>query len=108
MVLELHVDEKVQSTCKAATGGCKFYYKEGATPKLKFIQPSVASPREVVNWYAIWRVSNTKDIKKLIIGGQNCNRFLLEDTDQPLNLNDAEEVSNKNWWENVPCELSPE
>jgi hypothetical protein len=90
--VELHVAEKVESKCRAAAG-CKFTFRESSTPYLKFISPSVSSPDGTVNWHGIWRVSDTSAIKKLVIGGFNCNRFLLEDTENPKNLNDGDEIN---------------
>jgi hypothetical protein len=56
--VELHVAEKVESKCRAAKG-CRFTFRESATPYLKFISPSVASPDETVNWNGMWRVNDT-------------------------------------------------
>lgn len=75
---------------------------------LNFLEPPVTVPSGMVNWNAIWKVSTTKEINKLIIGDMNCNRFELHppaDRDAPTNLNDDEQIQ-KDKSEYIPCQVS--
>lgn len=108
LLVKLLVNGKNPSKCRASSGGCKFTYTRAATPILNFLEPSAQVPKQKINWNAIWRVDTTKDIKKLIIGDMNCNRFELhplKERTTPTNLNDDQSIR-KDREVYIPCEVS--
>lgn len=83
-----------------------------STPYLKFISPSATVAGRDVNWYGMYRISNTIDIKKMTfynknVGEYNCNRFFIGDITVPLNLNDNTAINDSSYVM-VPCTVSEE
>lgn len=90
----VYVSGKPQSIC--GTTSCKYTYSDTATPYLDTLSPFAAIPGTYIKWLGFWRLSNTEDIKKMIIGDKTlCNRLRI---DQPiLNLNDKSPISSTDW-----------
>lgn len=47
---------------------CTFSYTEGVTPQLSLIVPRSAPGDTHVQWYGVWRMWNTENMKKMFIG----------------------------------------